>query len=510
MQGMPNSTAEAAPSAASPEGDDATARDTNQRRLVKNTVYLTAAQAATIPISVVSNALLGRYLGPEAFGYLYLATTLCAFAILPLDWGQQGALPALIARNRQGAGAYLGTSLAWRAFAALVISGVLTVICMALGYDTPQLWAVGLTFPIYILSSLAAGFKDTIRGFERTDIPALAHVAQQFLGLVVLIPVLLLGGQLRAVLLSSIVVVGVILLCLRRSLSPLHVGKLSFERSALTALFTIGTPFVFFDLAMVLLPYINAQFLAKLVPAEVIGWYGVSQRLIGLLLFPASALIGALYPTLCRLFAEDKQEFVRVARNALYGVSLLAVPAAVGCGMFPELGVAIFGSEEFSGAADHLRIMAIFVFLVYFSMPLGTTILASNRQRAWAIVQSLCIVVSVVGNPFLIPYFQKLTGNGAIGTCLTLVGSEALIVVCGLALAPRGLFNREIGKSLLLATLAGGAMAGVAFLTKPISLFLAVPAALLTYGLLAWFSGAVQPSTADLIRGFVARKLKRS
>jgi O-antigen/teichoic acid export membrane protein len=310
-------------------------------------------------------------------------------------------------------------------------------------------------------------------------------------------------------LLSSVAVMVVTLLFLKRTLPPLGVGKLRFERNALTALFGLGTPFVFFDLAMVLLPNVNATFLSKLVPPEVIGWYGVSQRLVGLLIFPASALIGALYPTLCRLQTEDPAEFTRVSRNAIYGTALLAAPAAVGCGMFPELGVSIFGNAKFGGASEHLRVMSLFVFLVYFSMPIGTTILASNRQRAWALVQCSCILVAVCGNPFLIPYFQNLHGNGATGTCVTLVLSELFVVGCGVALAPRGLFNWELGKSLLLAGFSGCAMAGVAWLTKPVSMFLAVPAAVLTYAGVAYFSGAVQPSTIDLLKGFINRKLLR-
>src|SRR5215217_1798509 len=85
----------------------------NQHRLVKNTVYLTAAQAATIPIAVLMNGLLGRYLGAEDFGYMYLAGTTCAFAVLALEWGQQGAVPALVAREKDRAAVILGTSLAW-------------------------------------------------------------------------------------------------------------------------------------------------------------------------------------------------------------------------------------------------------------------------------------------------------------------------------------------------------------------------------------------------------------
>lgn len=481
----------------------------NARSLVRNTTYLTLASAATIPLAVVTNGLMGRYLGPVEFGYVYVAMTLSSLAVLAVDWGQQGAVPALVARNRPEAGAYLGTSLVWRGLMALAASLALAILCQLAGYGSVQKWAVALMFPFFVLASVTNAIKDTIRGFERTDIPALAQVGQQFVALLVLVPVLLLGGRLRAALIGNMVVAVLTVLCLAYALRPIGVGRLRFERGALKALFSLGTPFVFFDLAMALLPNINAAFLAKLVPAHVIGWYGVSQRLIGLLIFPAGALIGALYPTLCRLHTQDQTEFAKVTRDALYGVALLAVPAAVGCAFFPELGVAIFGSVKFAGATAHLRVMAAFIFLVYFSMPLGSCILASNRQRAWALVQSACILISVGANPFLIPYFQRTTGNGALGTCFTLVLSELFVVGCAIALAPRGIFNSELGKSLALACASGMAMAGVAWLTKPVSIFLAVPAAVLTYAVAAWLSGAVRTSTVEKIKDVARRKLLR-
>jgi hypothetical protein len=100
--------------------------------------------------------------------------------------------------------------------------------------------------------------------------------------------------------------------------------------------------------------------------------------------------------------------------------------------------------------------------------------------------------------------------NGAIGTCVMLVLSELFVVICGVALSARGLFDRSLAKSLFLAILAGAAMAGVAWFTKPISMWLAVPAAVLTYGVVAYLIGAIQPATLDMIKGFVNRKLKRA
>jgi hypothetical protein len=92
---------------------------------------------------------------------------------------------------------------------------------------------------------------------------------------------------------------------------------------------------------------------------------------------------------------------------------------------------------------------------------------------------------------------------------VTLVISEAIVVGCGIVFTPRGLFDRTLLKSIGLAIVAGAAMLGVALLLKPISLFVAVPVACLVYAAIAWFGGAVQPTTADMISGKLGRVLAK-
>ncbi len=464
----------------------------------------------TIPLSIVLNALTARYLGPAEFGYMYLAGTLCAFGFLAVEWGQQGVLPAAIAQDHGGVEALLGTGIVWRMWLSVFVYLVLAIGCHVFGYGVELQWALGLTFAVAMLSSVVNAFKDTIRGFERTDLPALAQVGQQFLMALIVAIVLLLGGKLRAVLTSEVFVVALVLAVLWPVLRVVGVRRLSFDRSVLKTLLTQGTPFVFFNLAMTLQPNIDALYLSKLAPSEVMGWFAVTRRLIGVLLFPASALLGALYPTLCRLFTTDQEGFVRTARGSLYSVALLVVPVALGCGLYPEIGISIFSEKSFGPAEDNLRISALFLFLVYFTMPLGICILAANKQRAWSIVQSLCVVVSLVLDPILVPWFQKRNGNGGLGLCVAGVLSEVLVVGCGIVLAPRGIFDRRFAKSVFLALVSGAAMALVARALKSITPFVAAPIAVLVYGGVLVVTGGIEKTYVTAARGFISRKLSRA
>jgi O-antigen/teichoic acid export membrane protein len=488
-----------------------TAGDQALGRLVaKNTFYLTASQALTVPIAILVNAALARFLGPATFGFIYLASALSGFGFLIVNWGHENALPALIARDRGRAGALLGSSIAWRVGFSVLVYALLALGCMLLRYGPEMQWALGLTFVITGFASLIGACKDTIRGFERTDIPAYVHVGQQFLTALCVVPTLFLGGRLRMSLFVQIPVSALVLVLIWRTLRPVGVGGLSFHRTELNSLMKVGTPFVFLGLATALQPNINAVFLSKLVPSEVMGWFAVSWKLIGVLLFPAAALVGALYPTLCRLFSEDLASFVKVSRGAFSSVALLSVPIAMGCYLYPEIGVSMFSRKAFAAAEDNLRYLALYLFLLYFSMPLGTCVLAAGRQRAFSVVQALCVAVSAILDPLLIPYYQRHSGNGGLGVCAAAVVSEAMVVGLGIALTPRGVFDRSLWRSLLLSAFSGALMALAAWLMRPVlSPFIAAPLSVVVYGACALLTGAVDKVQLEGAQAAIARKFSR-
>jgi O-antigen/teichoic acid export membrane protein len=477
-----------------------------KRLLVQNTLYLTASQVLAMPLSVMTTAIAAHYLGAEAFGYAYLAMTMCVFGFQVVGWGHENVLPAVIARDRGIAGTMLASSLAWRAAMSIIVYLMLAFGCYLLGYPAELQWALALSALFMALTYTVQACKDTIRGLERTDIPAYVHVGQQLLAVVLVFLVMVLGGKLRAALLAQSAAAAIVLLATLPSLRLLGVGRLSVRWATIKTLFSDGTPFVVFGIAMALQPNIDALFLSKLAPVEVMGWYGVSRRLVGTLLLPATTLIGALYPTLCRLYSTDREGFVQTANGALRSVALLAVPVALGCGLFPELGVALFSRGSFRPAEDNLRIMAVFVALVYFSMPLGTTILAAGKQRAWGLVQCLCVAASLVLDPILVPIFQRQSGNGGLGLCVAAVISEAMMIACGVALVPKGIFDGRLRRVMALTVVAGTGMAVTALLAKSWGPVVAAPLSLLAYASGLWLTGVVDKQQIAVIAGAVLRR----
>ncbi len=467
--------------------------------VIRSAGFLFAAQVLATPLSALISVIAARKLGPDDFGRLYLAMTYGSFAYLLVEWGQNGTLAPMIARNRGQAGEVLGSALAWRVCALPVVTLVLFAGCWALGYDAGFLTVLALVLLGSAAATVSSACIDVFRGCERSDLSAASYLAWALLSALVVVPTLLLGGGIDAMLLAQAACAAVGALVLLRSLAPVGVPALSMSAATVRTLVAGGTSFLALNLILALQTNIDAVFLSKLAPADVVGWNAAARKVTGLLIFPASALIGALYPTLCRLQGRDGSGFATTARDALRVAMMAAAPVALGSALFPQLGIALFGGAAYGPAQDNLRVLAVYVLLVYVSMPLGTILAAAGRQRAWAGAQFTCVAVSAACDPLLIPWFQDRTGNGGLGVCVSTAGSEVLMVAAGLWLLPRGVLDRSLGRTLASVTFGGAAMTGIAWActrvsASSVSPWAVAPIAVVVYTACLWASGALPRS----------------
>jgi Na+-driven multidrug efflux pump len=181
------------------------------------------------------------------------------------------------------------------------------------------------------------------------------------------------------------------------------------------------------------------------------------------------------------------------------------VPLALGCGLYPGIGIAIFGEAGFAPAAANLRVLAAHVFLLYFSMTLGCCLSAAGRQRPWALAQLGCVAVAGLLDLLLVPWFQAHAGNGGLGVAVSLVACELLMLAVALALAPRGLVDAALGATFLRAGLAGLALAGVAYVCRDLPALASAALAGLAYAAVLAAAGGLGPAERAALRRIVRR-----
>jgi O-antigen/teichoic acid export membrane protein len=489
----------------------AEAHGTDLARVARGMAGLVVAQLLSAPLGMLVSAVLARNLGPSEFGALYVGQTAVGLGFLFVEWGQGTAVAGAVALARGRARSLLGTSLALKLLFSLLAVPLLLLAGSLLGYSDEARLAVLVLSAQALLAAFQASGSAVLRGYERTDQVSLVSLLSSALSAALVIPAALLGAGLRGVLLalvlSTALLLPVLLLLLRRQ----GVGRMTFSLSEVKPLLGQGSGFLLIALVLALQPYVDNAILARLAPAEVMGWHAASRRMTAVLLFPATTLAFAIYPTLARLGQESPDRQAKLVRVSLRLMLLSSVPAAVGTVLFARPAVhLIYGSGHFEPVVQNLQLLSPWVLLVYFSILLGTALLASGRTLAWSGVQFLCVVVSIAVDPILIPYFQSRFGNGSLGVGVATVASEGLMLVFALGMVPRAMLGDRLWLTSLQAAAAGGAMALVATVLSGQPAPLAIGASLLSYvGALLLVGGLKRQQfqeVSDLLRAKIAAR----
>lgn len=460
--------------------------------VLRNALWLVGAQVLAAPLSVLVNAVIGRFLGPGDFGRLYLATTYASFALLFVEWGQFGTLTGKIAAQRDRAGELLGSAMVWRVGAAVVAAGAVMAACWLAGYERAFLLVMALSLGVASLGTVAGAGLDAVRGFERTDFGALCYLGQQVLQALVSVSILLLGLGLDGLLVGQIICALIGVCFVLYMLPRLQIPKLQVRGATVRELFRDGQVFLTFVIVVQLQPLVDGAMMAHFASSDSLGWYAASRKLIGILSFPAAAVGGALYPTLVRQIGTDRAQFRATVHQALRVLCLAVFPVCLGSALFPQLGVMIFNATTFAPAEDNVRVLALWLFLLYFTVPLSQCILASGRRAWWAGAQFGCVLISLLADPLLIRWFQLHGGNGGLGVCIANAGSEVLMLGAAVLLLPKGLLDGSVVRLLGRPAIAGGAMAAVALLLMPLNWPLAAALAVLAYIAVLLATGAFE------------------
>jgi len=210
------------------------------------------------------------------------------------------------------------------------------------------------------------------------------------------------------------------------------------------------------------------------------------------------------------LWGENQEAFRRAVSTGFRASTVLVAPIALGCAIYPDIGIRAFSRNTFGPAEDDLRLLSLFVLALFFSMLLGVAITAAGRSRAWAVCQFGCVVVSAVLDPILVPYFQTHHGNGSLGICVSTVVSEAFMVAGGMWLVPPGILNRAFARTVGLTAMAALAMVATARVLSHVTPFVAAPVAVAAYAVCLWSIGGVDPALVQIVTDAVGRRFRRS
>jgi O-antigen/teichoic acid export membrane protein len=163
----------------------------------------------------------------------------------------------------------------------------------------------------------------------------------------------------------------------------------------------------------------------------------------------------AWLPRLAAAHAKGDSALWDAARAPLQVVLALSLPVCVGVALVSSHLIKFLYGPEFEQAIPVMTVLALSVPPMYVNIMVNQILIARRQQMLWTKAMALACVINPGLNLLLIPYFQNTTGNGAIGAAISLLVTEIVLAVIGVAVI-RGLFNRaffvRLGRAALAAT----------------------------------------------------------
>jgi O-antigen/teichoic acid export membrane protein len=454
---------------------------------------------------------MARWLGSADYGTMYLAGTIAGFGAMAVECGQDAYLVIAAARSNSRAPELIVTSMLLRlglgAAGALVLEGLLRL----LGYDSTTRLLALLVYVSQMLASISTAAMAVVKGLERMGFNAWMQVFNEMLHTVLLVFAIWMGWRMRGICGVEIATAaGTLSLCLR---IVLRMRLFPGRPSAATAMELLkgGVPFFLWTSVIALQPSLEAILLSKFGSADAVGWFGASAKLVGILLFPGGILSAALSPTLARLHATDREGFARAVRGGLRIALFISFPVATGTFLFADAGVRLaFGARAYAPSGDNVRILSLYVLPVFLNMVLGTAILSSGRQLAWALSKGAMVIAGAGASAILIPWYQAHAGNGGLGAAWVTAAAELAMLCAALRLIEKGALDRSMFVDLLRALAASAAMALPVRLLPGAPIALSFAAASLAYVATLALLGGIGASDVMAARKTLLGALGRS
>jgi O-antigen/teichoic acid export membrane protein len=423
--------------------------------LARNALYLGIGQVVTTVTTMLLSAVLARTLGATEFGLLYVLTSIANFAYVFVDWGHGTYVTREIARHPERSGEMMGSVLVVRVITALIVCVLAVGVTWALSYDQRTQVLAGLLILAWIPQYLGLTYAWAFRGREQMQYDALIQVVQKTAMLLFAVVCLTLGGRLLALIpmyaLAGLATATVAVVSYRRQ----RFQPLRFSRSTAMELVRDGAPMMAISLAIAVQPYIDANLLYKMTPANVVGWFGAAWVVAGTLVAPATILGATLYPRLSRV-ALVPTEFRDTLRTGFRPLLLIGVLGGVGAFLFADFAIGlIYGEQKYGPAANIVQAFAPALMLIYIDMLFGYSILAVGKAGKLAKAKVMSVVVTTAVELALIPYFQTSFGNGGIGVVLAMAAGELVMVASAVFLI------RDIVDRAMFVDFARGLSAGI-------------------------------------------------
>ncbi|KKU86433.1 MAG: Membrane protein involved in the export of O-antigen and teichoic acid [Parcubacteria group bacterium GW2011_GWA1_47_9] len=415
-------------------------------KILKNFLSLSAGQALTKIISLISVPIIARQLGATNFGTYTLAFS---FVLIFSGFSDLGIHQLTIregSKNKEENNSLFSNALVIRLILAIFFFVIAIGTVYWLDYPNATKQLILILSILIVTNALVNTIVSVLHAQEKMSYSASLLFIQSILTPLTIIPLLYLDISLKNAFAALIIVNLVFTIVIERYFFR-KITNFSYQLINLRIWHQIlkdSWPYALMAASWVI--YINngSIVLSKITDISNVGIYNAGQVLIVSLFFIPGSLMMALYPAFSRSVVKSgKKELKKIAEMILKILLMVILPAAILIFLFSNSVVHVLYGSNFTDTAIVLRWLSLALVMHFINSPLGYIILSTEKIKKYVLFDILILVVNLsLGIYMSINY-------GLIGPAIAIFCSECLTFIIRLLFIKKNLHFGISIKSIL-------------------------------------------------------------
>ncbi|NTU77958.1 MAG: flippase [Chloroflexales bacterium] len=479
------------------------------KTLAKNASVMMVSQVLTWALAVVFAIFLPRYLGATAVGELSISFAIWILVGVILSFGTDLYLTKTIAINPSRAGELTMTSIVMRSL--LFIPGSLLVLLFlyVMHYSGEVIYVVALIGIHIFFTQISGAQIAALVGLERMEYVSLTNIVSKGLLTGMSLLLLFLGLSVYSVGISYIISSVIAVAIQGRALAKHTTLRLNVNPGSLWAMMRGGAPYLVTGMTLIAYQQVDKLFISAMVATKALGWYGTAMNLFGTMMFVPVVIGTVLLPMLSRAYSSGSDTLAPMARRSFDLMFMFSIPIGLGLSVVAEPLVLLLYGPEFAPAGDILGILGIVLIFTYLNTALAQLLIAAERTGKWNIVMIVAVLLTLPLDLMLVPWAERVFGNGALGGAISFSITELLMLAAAILLLPKGTLNWRNVRTVVLSLAAGLGMVAVAWSLRDFNLVLAVLAGGVIYPVLVLLLRILSPEDIELLKAGVTQVIAK-
>lgn len=388
--------------------------------IAKNTSFLTLGMLTQKILAIIFFIIIARYYPLETVGKYIFAMSFSAMFGIFIDLGLTSVLTRECAWDGEKTEAYLGNTLAVKLILSLVVYAVIIIaVAITKPDDAITRELVYLGALAMIVDIFSNTFYGVLRGHQILKYEALGIVVSQLLvlilGLIAISNRWPIGGVILSIMTGNLFNLFYSFFLVKNKLKIKF--KLYLKKNVIISLMGVALPFTLIGIFNRLYSYIDSVLLSMLSTDTNVAWYGAAYKIAFSLAFIPAAFGAALFPAFSANYIHAKDKLARNFEKAMYYLLILAIPIAVGVAILSKEIILFIYHPEYLASGFILKLLIISLVFVFLSYPAGSLLMACNRQKTQTVICAAVLLVNVILNIILIPYWAHLGATIATLIC---------------------------------------------------------------------------------------------